>query len=397
METIKNPVIVWSIDDHNSLALLRQLGKNCSNLIFLIKGKAGYASKSIYCKKYIETGSLQAGYDYLMKSYVISKDKPVIITACDEIITFIDQHRKEMEPFFILPGTKEQGNVEKYIDKNAMLALATEIGILCPRSSEVKWDSSIEGVEYPCIIKPGHQTEGHYNEFKFKVCKNEPELRQTLKYVRHESVFSIQQFIQTEKELLVYGGRFYNGDTVIAGAIVLDRRAANGATSHGYVTADIPDCVDITKIATFLERIDYYGLFSFEYGMEQGKAYFFEVNLRNDGTSQFFYQAGANIPLAYVYSCVGMDYSTVPTKVMRKAWFIDEIFDFENVINGVVSKKEWKHDISEATLFKFYDKEDMKPWIAAKKKKYKQMAQDIILRKYRLYIVALLDKLGLRK
>lgn len=42
-----------------------------------------------------------------------------------------------------------------------------------------------------------------------------------------------------------YGGRFYNGETVIAGAIVLDRHAANGATSHGYVTADVPDCVDI--------------------------------------------------------------------------------------------------------------------------------------------------------
>lgn len=44
-----------------------------------------------------------------------------------------------------------------------------------------------------------------------------------------------------------YGGRFYNGETVIAGAIVLDRHAANGATSHGYVTADVPDCVDIKK------------------------------------------------------------------------------------------------------------------------------------------------------
>lgn len=397
MEMIKNPVIIWSIDDHNSLALLRQLGKNCVNLTFLIKGRAGYASQSTYCTKYMETGSLQAGYDYLMKSYAMSKNKPIIITACDEIITFIDQHRKEMEPFFLLPGTREQGNVEKYIDKNAMLSLATEIGILCPHSREVIWNSSIEGVKYPCIIKPGHQTEGHYNEFKFKICNNELELKRTLKYVRHESVFSIQQFIQTEKEVLVYGGRFYNGETVIAGAIVLDRRAANGATSHGYVTADVPDCVDIKKITAFLERIDYYGLFSFEYGMEKDKAYFFEVNLRNDGTSQFFYQAGANIPLAYVYSCVGMDYSTVPIKVTRKAWFIDEIFDVENVINGVVSKKKWKHDMSEATLFKFYDEEDVEPWIMAKKSRYKQMAQDIILKKYRLYIVALLDKLGLRK
>lgn len=64
---------------------------------------------------------------------------------------------------------------------------------------------------------------------------------------------------------------------------------------------------------------------------------------------------------------MGLDYSIVPIKVTRKALFIDEIFDVENVINGVVSKKKWKHDMSKATLFKFYDKENVEPWIVAKK------------------------------
>lgn len=397
MEIVKNPVIVWSIDDFNTLGLMRELGQNGLDLIFLIKGKAGYAAKSKYCTNYVETESIQTGYDYLMQTFADAEYRPILIVASDEIITFVDQHRKEMEQIFILPGTKKQGNIEKYIDKNTMTALADEIGILCPQSKEVRWDSSIEGVVYPCLIKPSHQTEGHYNEFKFKICKNEKELKQTLRFVRHESIFILQQYIPKERDLLVYGGRMQDGKTLIAGAMIRDRWADSGSSSHGYITCDVPKCADTSKIAEFLEKIDYYGLFSFEYGMVGDKAYFFEVNLRNDGTSHYFFQAGANIPLAYVYSCVGFDYSEIPVRTTKKSWFIDEVFDVENVIKGTVSRAQWKKEMSEATIFKYYDKEDPEPWKSVKKTRIKQIAQDFILKRYRLYIVAVLDKLGLRK
>ena len=189
----------------------------------------------------------------------------------------------------------------------------------------------------------------------------------------------------------------YDGKTVIAGAMIRDRWADSGSSSHGYITCDVPECADTRKIAEFLEKIDYYGLFSFEYGMIGDKAYFFEVNLRNDGTSHYFFQAGANIPLAYVYSCVGKDYSEIQVKTSKKAWFIDEVFDVENVIKGVISKEQWKKEMAEATIFKYYDREDQEPWKTVKKTRVKQIAQDFLLKKYRLYIVALLDKLGLRK
>lgn len=397
MEKIKNPVIVWSIDDFNTLGLMRELGQNGLNLIFLIKGKAGYASKSRYCTNFVEKESIQDGFEYLMKTFADEVCKPILIVSSDEIITFVDQHRHEMEAFFILPGTREQGNIEKYIDKNTMTELAEKIGILCPHSREIKWNSSLDGIKYPCLIKPSHQTEGHYNEFKFKICENESELRNTLKFVRHESVFILQQYIPKEKDLLVYGGRLYDGKTIIAGAMIRDRLADSGSSSHGCITCDVPSSANVDKIVEFLEKIDYYGLFSFEYGMLGDKAYFFEVNLRNDGTSHYFFQAGANIPLAYVYSCAGFDYSEISTKVKKEAWFIDEVFDIENVIKGVISKVQWSKDMEEATIFKYYDKDDQEPWKVVKKTRIRQIVRDFILKRYRLYIVALLDKLGFRK
>ena len=397
MKRIENKVIIWSVDDFNTLGLLRELGPFNLDVFFLIKGKANFAAKSKFCKSYVETETIEEGFLYLKKCNSDKNKKAIVIIADDEIATFTDLNRDELTETCILPITKEKGLLVKFTDKNAMTALAEKIGILCPKSRFAKWDSDLNGIEYPCIIKPSHQRYGHYNEFKIRICKNEKALKHTLKYVHHDSEFIIQQCIPKERDVLVYGGRMADGKTILAGAMIRDRMADSGSFSHGLMTAKIPESVDTTKIIRFLETIDYYGLFSFEYGMVGDKAYFFEVNLRNDGTSDYFNQAGANIPLAYVYSCAGLDYSDISTTVKEDAWFVDEVFDYENVLKHVISKKQWREDKFAATIFKYYNKNDLKPYDMVYKTRHKQMAKDFILRKYRLYIVNVLDKFGLKK
>ena len=182
-----------------------------------------------------------------------------------------------------------------------------------------------------------------------------------------------------------------------AGAMIRDRMADSGSFSHGLMTANISEIADTSKITEFLEKIGYYGPFSVEYGLVGNRAYFFEVNLRNDGTSHYFFQAGANIPLAYVYSCAGLDYLLIDTTVKEDAWFIDEVFDYENVLKRIITKKQWEKDKEEATIYKYYDEKDTTPWQIVNKSRHKQMFQDFALKKYRLYIVHALDKIGLRK
>lgn len=397
MNTVQNKVIVWSIDDFNTMGLMRELGQDDLDLLFLIKGKAGIATKSKYCKEYVETDSIESGFEYLKRHFHDCEYKPIVIIASDEIVTYVDLHRDELNNRYILPVTAEKGNTAKYIDKNTMTALAQEIGILCPESIRVRAGSDIENVKYPCLIKPSHQKPGHYNEFKFKVCKNEAQLKRALSYVRKDSEFILQQYIPKEYDLLVYGGRMHDGTTVIAGTLVRDRLSEGGSSAHGYLIPHTPECVDVELIKKYLEIIDYKGLFSFEYGMVGDKAYFFEVNLRNDGTSHDFFQAGANIPLAYVYSCASLDYSSIPTIVRDQCWFVDDVFDIENVITRKISKAKWKKDKDEATIFRFYDSNDPGPWKEVLKTKNKQIFRDIVLNKFRIYIVFVLDKLGLRK
>ena len=388
----KNKIIIWGKDNYNTLGLLRQLSGDERDVFFLLWDKpVGCASASRWFGKHIVVKSIDEGYQYLMNNFVEEKNKPVIFTPSDEIIEFVDQHKTELEKHFIVPGTREQGLLTKIDDKNTMTDLACRLGFLVPKSQICRKNSKIKNIDYPCIIKPAHTTAGHRNEFKFKVCQNEKELVSALKFVRDDSEFILQQYIPKESVALVYGARLREGAVITAGTLVKDRFIACGDGSHGLLMGSYPVGIDLLKVESFLSEIGYYGLFSFEYGIYKGKAYFFEVNLRNDGTSHYFFQAGANIPIAWYYDAIGIEINQKNTKVTGEHWFIDEIFDIANVWGGTLSRWQWKADMEKATIFKYYDKDDQEPWKQMKRGKVRKIIQDAIVKKYRLYIVWLMD------
>lgn len=389
-----NKIIIWGRDNYNTLGLLRQLSGDGRKIFFLMWGKpVGCASSSLHFGEHHDVDSIEDGFHYLLSHFADESSKPVIFTPSDEIIEFIDQHKNELQQLFLLQGTKEQGLLTKIDDKNVMSELAAQLGFLVPQSKVCRWDTDIKDVQYPCILKPAHTTVGHRNEFKFLICNDENDLKKALKYVRHESEFILQQYIPKESVALVYGARMRDGVVKIAGVLVKDRFIACGDGSHGFVSSVFPKGVELEKIACFLSEIDYCGLFSFEYGLYDGKAYFFEVNLRNDGTSHYFHQAGANIPLAWYKSMIGEDYSAVVTKVTQDAWFIDEIYDVANVWNGTVSYRQWKKEKAEASIYKYYHPDDVLPWRCMKQHWMVKVLQDTIVKKYRLYIVWIMDKI----
>lgn len=396
-DLFENKVIVWGADDYNTLALIRQLGQGTSNLFYLVNGRARYAAFSKYCTSYKEVSNLDEALKFLINNFNDEPVKPILFTSGDGVVTFMDKKKNELTKKYIVPGTEIQGNLEKYIDKYTMTKLAEQIGIDVPQSKFVTKTTNVDDIECPCFIKPSHQKAGHYNEFKFKYCATLDDLKHTLKLVRNDSVFIVQQFIKKEKDLLVYGCRTPQGDTLIAGGLVTDRFAVGNGSSYGYVDSSVHPSIDTQKIKIFLDTIGYVGLFSFEYGLCNGKAYFFETNLRNDGTSHFFFQAGANIPLAYALSCSGRSYDLVSYKVTKPCYYMDEIFDIANVIQGNVSRKEWKKQFARVEAFKFMDIDDIKPFKIAKKGRYLRIIRDILIKKYRLYLMIVLDKVGLRK
>lgn len=396
--SIPNKIIIWGVDDYNVMGLFRQIGNAELDITFLVfQGVRNCATSSKYCTTYHVTPTLEDGYNYLLSTYSKESAKPIIICSNDLIAEFLDSHQVELSPYFIIPKTSSPGKLKEIDDKNAMTALAGKLGFIIPMSIECKWNSPIYDVEYPCLIKPAYQTEGKYNEFKFKVCNNENQLSRTLKLVRKDSSFILQQYIPKESVALVYGCRMKNGEVVLAGVLEKDRFCNNGDGSHGVLKSEFPLYINVDLIKTIVSEVDFYGLFSVEFGVYKNKAYFFEVNWRNDGTSHLFYQVGANIPLAWIYDAAGFDYKSIPTIVALQSIFIDELFDEQNVGRNGLTKEEYNRQRDIATVFKYYDENDMEPYLSMKKIKRKKLLVDSVVSKYRLYIVYLIDRLGIKR
>ena len=361
---INNKVIIWGKDGYNPLGLLRQL-HNVAQVTFLLYGHSKFcAVKSRYCTKLHRTKNLEEGLDWLLRSFKGEKQKPFIIPTGDLVAEYIDQNREKLLPYFYLSGTTEQGLLSKVIDKNYMNQLAQKCGFLIPKSMQCRWDTDISNVKYPCLIKPDKNRINHNSEFKTIICSNKDELKKILGNVSKDSVFVLQEYIPKQYDALVYGCRTASGKIILPGVNMRDRwdGGDSGNGSHGFMSPIIPKSISTESINKFLSNIDYQGLFSVEFGILDDKAYFYEFNLRNDGTSHYFYQAGVNIPLLWMFDTLGVDFSNYPVKLDGYHDFIAISDDFVNVTSGRITYKQWREDKKKATVFRIYDKKDMRPY-----------------------------------
>ena len=111
-------VIIWGIDDVNTLGLVREVGEIRIEFLFLLKGSKAAAARSKYVKNLHQVSSNEEALGYLTSTFNGYEFKPVIITSGDGTTVFIDQHKEELEKLFVIPGTGIKGLAEKYTDKN---------------------------------------------------------------------------------------------------------------------------------------------------------------------------------------------------------------------------------------------------------------------------------------
>ena len=82
-----------------------------------------------------------------------------------------------------------------------------------------------------------------------------------------------------------------------------DRRILRAMVDYaGFVPVAAPAAEDGEAESKAADTVDYDGIFSVEFMIAQDKAYFLEINLRNDGTQFCFEGAGVNLPFLWVES-----------------------------------------------------------------------------------------------
>ena len=387
---VPNKVIVFGRDNYNTLGLARQLGGQNFDLLFLMPGGNHHcATESKFCRKIKHVKDHAEAIEFLLNSFADEPFKPIIIAGADLEAEALDQHRDALVKHYIVPGTKKQNLLTTIDDKNIMVKMAEEIGFTVPKSIRVTADSILpDDLAYPCLIKPAKYPSGHKKEFKMKKCANRGQLEDTLRHVRPDSVFIVQEYIPKDIEIFINGCRTWDNNITIAGTCHRDRYLND--ISHGQIRKGISDLIDLDLVKSMLERIDFYGLFSFEFGRYNGKAYFWETNLRNDGASYSFFKAGANLPLVWVYSSAGLDYSVVPSTVEKEMWYMDELYDCLNIKKGIVTKEQWQKERREAEVFRYFDEDDLGPWKYVNRRRHYLRLERSLLDKYRPQIVKFL-------
>lgn len=335
---------------------------NLEVFVLINKKKRSCASLSKYFEQHKVARTIDDGIEFLLSSFCKENNKPILITTSDLLAEAIDRNKKELSRFFYLSCVSEDMNLEALLDKNIMTNMAMECGIDVPYSVKITKNDFSTDISYPCIVKPNKNRLGHAKEFKSLICNTKGDLIHAMTRVKEDSEFILQQYIKKDYEILLYGCRLRNGKVFFPGCFLKDRWLFGGDATHGTIQRDIPPFLDIKPIAIYLEKIGFHGLFSVELGVENNKAYFYEFNLRNDGTSHYFYSSGVNLPYLYIIDVLGWEYDLKDFEVKQTTNFIDEIGDKTNIDGLSFTKEQWKEDYEKCTSFKLLDKDDMKPY-----------------------------------
>ena len=365
-DAVMSRFIVFGNSNYNTLGVVRGLRNRpveCFLLLVSIsRFNAVTLSKGV--KEYKRVKNEDYGISFLMDRKNIWKGA-VIFPTSDLAEQALDAHFNELKGFYYFPHAGRQNAVGAFLDKQLQVKLASASGLHVPISFRHKRGEVLSNdIVFPCIVKPQNSTTG--KKGIMHICHNSAEVQQAEEAMRHADDFLLQQYIDKEYELLLIGCRLPNGQVWLPGIFQKKRWYLRGGdASYGLITTQVDELFSQQmEVGAFLDKLGYYGPFSIEFGVEDNTPYFYEINLRNDGTSHYFYKAGICIP--YIFYLANTNVLKEADLVVPKVHytFIDEFGDIVNVRETRLSFRQWWHDLRYASAYKIFQAGDMKPFLA---------------------------------
>lgn len=358
-------LIIIGCNDYNTLGCVRCFWQKGVDFTLLLVSceKRNVILKSKAVKDYVLVSSEEDAVQWLLE-HINEANGTVLLPTSDKAESLIDLHSEELGKCYSFPHAKQQGDVTRMMDKNVQVEMAQQVGLNVPKTVYYKRGDPIPlDIVFPAIVKQERSTEGRKR--KMLVCKDERDLKIAIEHLPETNDFLIQQYVKRDYELLLIGCRLNNGKNWIPAVFKKERWMLKGGDgSYGIISTRVPDYfIEINKVQLLLEKMDYYGPFSIEFGVEQGKPYFYEVNMRNDGTSHYYYSLGVNVPYIYYIDRLGnLRVSDLEVRELEHS-FIDEFGDMRNMFHGL-SLHRWIYDLHKAKAYKYYWEGDNRPFLA---------------------------------
>jgi D-aspartate ligase len=359
--------VLFGFDNYNTLGVLHCMASKRIDVFLLLIGSRmnilkGEVIRFSKFARYCHVVKNETGGIHWLLSH--SQEFPagtVIYPTSDSAASLLDLHYNELIGHFVFSNAGNQGKVTQLMEKDrqtndAMCAGIRTLWSLYTRAP----DFHLNHVQYPCMVKPIKSITGSKGDMR--VCHTPEELSRTIQSARNTKDFIVQQYIHNESDLLFLGIRFPNGLVHIPAVIKKPGVSSTGEYTHAVVSTAVAECLpELEKVQQYVDNLEYVGPFSIEFGLEDGKNYFFEINLRNDGTSHYPLAAGINIPYIWYLSCKGVLKNEDLMCQDTEYEMIDEIFDIRRVLSCEQTLLQWYRRLLSSKAYRYYVSFDRLP------------------------------------
>ena len=352
-------VVLFSIRTHymSDLYLIRALGKKGYTVDVFFFGHEGSRQmvNAVKSSRYVHKvhsadGTIKDIFKTLIGLYRNNVEKPILLAAGDVEVGLVDERRSLVLRYFKVPGIIDgaDGKLLEMMDKSFQAKRAAAYGMKVPYYVELNLSNSndmmIDGIKFPCFLKPSKSLQGSKTEMQ--KCENKDELKNAIDaYRRKNSERSViaQEFLNISREYAVTGACL---DQTVYFAGICKKVEAATYTRGVTVLGEIEDAVDykeiLDKIEEFLKSLHYVGQFDIDLIQSGEILYFNEVNLRVSGIDFAFTRAGANSPAVLVGYLIDR---TIPEEYLQIAKpglkFFNTRCAFEDVNRGYISKAQF--------------------------------------------------------
>lgn len=366
----QNEVIIIGGDHHNTLGVIRSLGKvNIKPYVAVIseKTKNSFVLKSKYVKKGWIFPSEKLCLNFIFDNFSNNEYKPILISTSDSATSCLDLNYEKLIKHFFIPNGGSNGALTRLMNKEKLCKLALEEGLNIPKSWVCIDDTFMNGIKFPCIIKPIKSIMGSKNDIK--IFNNQLELEQFYQE-KNLSKFIIQEHLNKDFEFQLIGCSLNGGEEIIIpGYSKIIRSSYN--TNTGFLEYKLSNSldkelnIDLDKCKRLIKRCNYTGLFSMEFIKTKEQVnYFLEINFRNDGNAYAVTAAGVNLPYIFVSHFTKTIKMGDALQQSRSIIVMPEFVDIGQVIQHKISFFTWLKDFYKTDCFLVYNKKDLRPFLS---------------------------------
>lgn len=358
---VSNRVIVIGYNTFNCYGVVRSLGEaGIKPDMILAESRVPFIAKSRYVNsvKYFKKPSDLP--EMLLNEYTVEDSKPIVICCDDPIQSAVDCNYGRLKEHFLLSNCDDkEEEITRLMDKDVQVEYARKVGLDIPETWHIPQGAGIPAdIIYPCIAKPYRSISGTKSDIR--ICKKEEELYE----VAGTKDYTVQQFIEKDYEVILWGTSVGEGKYYIPGVTRKIRQYPLewSLSSYGALESfDMHPGLEMDRVYAFLQSLNYTGMFSIEMAVRDGKYYFLEINLRNDGKQHFSTVAGANLPLMYIKSL--LHEKVVQPHVKRPTFYMGELSDFRNIFKRKISFFTYIKDLFKTDSFFIFNFKDPYPFI----------------------------------